>query len=188
MLARRGGLGYCEDNMNIQEIQDSTTKLGEFTKQGEFLIGCLKKYIKGNLPSLKTESASPCQLSASFFGLRLRLRVELRFRKGRPEGSVAAYALSYEKEPKEIPLVNYQFTKTGHDEWEIWDSKKERSACDPSEIEAVTPNFSQRFWSHVFEQLATQADIPAIRPERRQELEGPDLPPKKSRVFDLSGD
>jgi len=102
----------------INQYADTIKPLAEM---GTRMIGKVKDLIVAEFKaSLFIEAEKPSCLLVSYVGYRMVFRVEIVFKRdGDPPreklaAKLAAYSLSYDKEPKESLLVAYEFDRLGN--------------------------------------------------------------------------
>ena len=106
--------------MNLNEFHVRAAHVNELDKMGQRIIQTLTRYAKENVSKeMQIESgASPSLLRLTFYGLPILFRVELRLTESGGEGKLVAYYLSYDNEPKEMPLkMQYPFDRLGNVGW-----------------------------------------------------------------------
>jgi hypothetical protein len=115
---------FMEDILNLDQFCVQAYKVNHLVGVGEDVMAKLKEFIESPLSPrsnaklsdyLKTLNESPHELTVSFYGLRLVFCIEINLTRSEGQAAIAAYRLSYDHEPKQIPIgVRYTFDKNGN--------------------------------------------------------------------------
>lgn len=101
--------------MNIAQFENHAAVVKKLANKGQTHIAALSDEITKHLADhLTIVSTTPHSITVSFYGLRVRFRVEIGWTANETNAQIAAYGLSYDIEPKETLLVAYPFDNMGN--------------------------------------------------------------------------
>jgi hypothetical protein len=114
LVDEKGG-HHLAMNHPMHVINQCSARIDILAQKGTELINALVECAKGNFSNhLVVKSPKPHSVTLVYYGYAIRVRIEIRTGERAAAASLAAYAVSYQREPTETILCRFPYDTYGN--------------------------------------------------------------------------